>query len=300
MKSEAAVKQRWWTMTRRESLHGFLFTTPFIIGLIVFFIYPLYISFKLSFGTLDNIVGMKVSWAGLVNYKEVLARDVEFLPMVGRTFLGILTNVPLIVVFSFVIAVMLTKKVKGNWFFRSAFFIPFLLGSGYVMEQLLQQGVNTNVLNLDMAIIIPQSAIWYLGSDIVTMVNNFLGNVVNLLWRSSVQIILFISGLHAIPSSCYEAARVEGANEWETFWKITIPMVSPITFLNIVYTIIISFTDINNEVLQYIKGKIFRGSQLNFEYGSARYWIYTVVIFAVVGIVFAILGRTVKVKGGKQ
>ena len=295
-KIEPIQKEKWFNLVRRESLYGFLFTTPFIIGFLLFFLFPFIISIMLAFGKLVDIKGMKIELIGMANFSNVLSSDSDFIGLMVKTLRESFTLVPLTVVFAFVIAIMLTKKIKGNWFFRSAFFIPFMLGSGYVLEQLINQGVNTAVLNIDMAIIIPKSAIYYLGGEVLNLLNSFLGNVVMLLWKSSVQIILFISGLHAIPASCYEAARVEGANEWETFWKITIPMVSPITFLNIIYTIIVSFNDLTNPVLMYVKRRLFATNNLNFEYGAAAYWIYTLVILIVIIVAFILFSRMVKIR----
>ena len=124
----------------------------------------------------------------------------------------------------------------------------------------------------------------------VEVVNMFFSNVVLVLWNSGVQILLFMSGIQSIPLSLYESASVDGATEWEKFWKITLPMLVPIILLNLVYTITESFTSTTNAMLTYIKMRAF-SSNSDFEFASAASLLYMLVVLAFIGIAFLILGR---------
>ena len=111
-----------------------------------------------------------------------------------------------------------------------------------------------------------------------------------LIWQSGLQILLFISGIMGISTALYEAAKIEGATAWESFWKITFPMLSPIMVLNAVYSIIDRFIDYNNGVLQYILGF---AQKLDFSYSSAMAWLYFLVVGVLVGVVYIIINKRI-------
>ena len=119
---------------------------------------------------------------------------------------------------------------------------------------------------------------------------SFLNRSIFVLWRSGVQILIFIAGLKSIDPALYEAAQVDGASAWGTFWKVTLPMLSPVVLINIIYTIIDSFTDYFNSVLRYIRMVTF-SDDLRLGYPSALGNIYFILIFALVLLVFVIVSR---------
>jgi len=275
------------TKATKDKLKGLVFVSPFIIGVILFFIYPIYMSVKLSFGKLDNIVGFKVSWIGIENYLRAFTIDMEFAPMFLSVVRDTLVRVPMIIILALIISILINQDIKGRTLFRIAFFIPFLLGNGEVMRQLIYQGVDKQVLSIADGDIIPYEILNYFGSTIVNAVQTVLGIIVTVLWSSGVQILLFLSGLQSISPALYEAAKIDGATQWEIFWKVTIPMISPIMLLNIVYTIVDSFTNIRNPLLEYIQSYGFTKAQ--FEYGAALGWIYFIFIGFVVAVVFGLM-----------
>jgi ABC-type sugar transport system permease subunit len=275
------------TKATKDKLKGLVFVSPFIIGVILFFIYPIYMSVKLSFGKLDNIVGFKVSWIGIENYLRAFTIDMEFAPMFLSVVRDTLVRVPMIIIFALIISILINQDIKGRTLFRIAFFIPFLLGNGEVMRQLIYQGVDKQVLSIADGDIIPYEILNYFGSTIVNAVQTVLGIIVTVLWSSGVQILLFLSGLQSISPALYEAAKIDGATQWEIFWKVTIPMISPIMLLNIIYTIVDSFTNIRNPLLEYIQSYGF--TQAQFEYGAALGWIYFLFIGLVVAVIFGIM-----------
>lgn len=288
-------------MTTRHKLEGLFFVTPFIIGLMIFFLFPFFMSIKLSFGKVKNIVGFDVVWSGFGNYIKAFLMDVNFLPTFWKVVRNTLIQAPLIIVFALLIAILINKDIKGKGFFRTIFFIPFLLGTGEVMRQLLSQGVDKQVLSLVNGNLIPKDILMYFGPQVVKMVEDVFGLLVTVLWSCGVQILLFLSGLQGISPALYESAKVDGATQWEVFWKITLPMISPILLLNIIYTLVDSFTNIKNPILSYIQEYAFK--KVDFEYAAAMGWIYFSFIIIVVGVVFLVMKNyihTSEMEGGKK
>jgi len=289
------------TMEKREKLEGLFFVSPFLIGLAVFFAYPLFLSVKLSFGKVTNIVGFKIKLVGMENYVRAFLVDTNFIPMFLEVVQKTLTEAPLIIIMALLIAILINKDIKGRGFFRVVFFIPFLLGTGEVMNQLLSQGVDKAVLSITDGKLIPYEVFAYFGSTVIEVVDNVFGTLVQVLWSSGVQILLFLSGLQGISESLYESAKVDGATEWEIFWKITWPMMAPTTFLCIVYTLVDSFTKIKNPILKYIQEYAFKKTQ--FEYAAAMGWIYFVFIILLVLLVNLVMSKYINALnygGGKK
>lgn len=187
---------------------------------------------------------------------------------------------------------LINKTIKFRGFFRTVFFMPFLLGTGEVMRQLLGQGIDKQVLSITDGTLIPREMITYLGANAGTTIDGFFGVIVTVLWSSCVQILLFLSGLQSIPASLYESSKVDGATEWEMFWKITLPMILPIMMLNIIYTIVDSFINISNTLLEYIQWIAF--AWMNFGYAAAMGWVYFMFIIVLVLIIMGILGRYIQ------
>jgi ABC-type sugar transport system permease subunit len=293
MKREA-VKRRHLNIRHRHILMGYVFISPFIIGLLAFFSFPMYISIKLSFGKVTRLKGFLIEWTGIENYVRAFFVDTQFIPMFLRVVRQTLYNVPLIIIFSLLLAIIINKSIRFKGFFRVVFFLPFLLGMGDVMRQLLNLQVDRQVISLSDGSLIPREFLSYLGANAVGAIDAFFGVIVLVLWNSGVQILLFLSGLQSIPSALYESAKVDGATEWEMFWKITLPMISPIMLLNIIYTLVDSFTNVSNPILSYIQSNAFRSTR--FEYAAAMGLIYFLFIIltalAVMGIMNAYIRQT--------
>ena len=271
----------------RNSLKGLVFVSPYILGVLMFFIYPIIFSLRLSVSTDIKVVGMHMSGFSLSQYIRGFVVDVDFLPTFGAAIKDTMVNFPLFIVLALIIAVLLNRDIKFRGLFRVIFFIPFLLGSGEVMQQLLNQGVDRAVLNIMDGRLIPYNVLMYFGSTITDAVQTILGVLVTVLWGCGVQILLFLSGLQSISPALYEAAKIDGAAEWEIFWKVTIPMISPMMLLNLVYTLVDSFTNKSSELLTYVN----KVGLKEFQYGSALGWIYFAFIGLLVAIVFAIMQK---------
>jgi len=286
----------------KQALIGLFFITPFMIGTIVCFLYPVIASFLLSFGdTNKEMAGFHINITGFQNYYRAFMEDTSFVPMLLNVLKQTLTQTPLIVIFSLLIAIMLNKVKKLKGFFRVVMLLPFLLGTGEVLNHLTGQGVDKQIISISNSNIIPREFILYLGSDIVKLLDTLFGTIVLVLWSSGVQILLFLSGIQSITPSLYTSARIDGANEYDMFWKITLPMISPILLLNTIYTIVNSFTSKLNPILDYVKQYAFVNSQHG--YAAAMGWIYFAFILLIILIVILVLGnyaRSSGVKGRKE
>ena len=269
------------TLAQRKSLEGLIFVSPWIIGALAFFVWPLFVSIRLSFSEMISIQGFQMKWVGLENYKYLIQTSTTYMPNFLAEITNTLINTPITLVFSLIIAILVNKDIKGRGFFRTVFFIPVLLGTGYVMQQLLGSGTN-QVIDL------PEGLLMTLGGDFAAIVTEFLNRITEILWKSGVQIILFLAGLQGISSSLYEASRVDGATEWENFWKITLPLVTPIILLNFIYTMIDSFTDSGNKIMSDISHCFTTGS---FNQGAAMGWLYFAFTFLLCGLALLIMNR---------
>lgn len=277
-----------------KTAEAYVFLIPFLLGATIFLVYPLFTTVKLSFGELSGGSSFDLHWREFSsffdNYTKALLVDTTFVPVLLDEVKTMVIRTPLIMAFSLILAICISRKIKLRGFFRFSFFLPFLLGTGNVLQQMLNVGVDAQVLSLESVTIIPPYILSYLGDNVVEVVNMFFSNVVLVLWNSGVQILLFMSGIQSIPLSLYESASVDGATEWEKFWKITLPMLVPIILLNLVYTITESFTSTTNAMLTYIKMRAF-SSNSDFEFASAASLLYMLVVLAFIGIAFLILGR---------
>ncbi len=280
------------SMDKRRMLEGLIFVLPFILGTIFFFVFPLYVSFKLSFGRVSRMAGFVIEWVGMENYVRAFIVDTNFIPVFLNLIRQTLIKAPLIIVFSLIIGIMINKAIRCRGFFRLVFFMPFLLGSGEVMRQLLGQGIDRQIVSIADGTLIPKDMLAYLGANAVSTIDTFFGVIVTILWSSSVQVLLFLSGLQNIPISLFESSRVEGATEWEMFWKITLPMILPVMLLNIIYTIVDSFIDINNQLLTYIQNHAFRW--LNFGYAAAMGWLYFICILLLLFVIIGGFGKVIR------
>jgi ABC-type sugar transport system permease subunit len=276
-------------MRTRYILEGYSFVAPYIIGTLVFMAFPLYLSIKLSLGKIIKTTGFVIDWVGFKHYIRALTVDLEFVPLLLRIAGQTLVKLPLVIVFSLIIAILVNKSVRFRGFFRTVYFLPFLIGMGEVLNLLLAQEVDKKIISISDGTLIPREFIVYLGNSVVKAADGFFGIIVVVLWSSGVQILIFLAGLQGIPDSYYEAAKMDGATEWEMFWKVTVPMIVPIMQLCIVFTIVDSFTNITNPMLEYINTHAFRLIQM--EYAAAAGWLYFIFIIIIVGLFVIPLSR---------
>ncbi|EXX85335.1 lactose ABC transporter permease [Paenibacillus darwinianus] len=285
--------------TKKKQWYGFLFVLPWVIGFILFFAGPLITSFKYSFYNMELTPdGLKGSFAGWENFRYAIFRDPQFIREAVNSFVNMFYSVPLILIYSLFVAVLLKNKFRGRGLMRAISFLPVIIASGVLMQILkedvfsqgLRGGAESVYLFSGAGIngILTELGI---GPQLIEVFNNVIARIFDLTWRSGVQVLLFLAGLHAISGDLYEASAVEGARAWEQFWKITLPMLTPIMLLNVVYTIIDTFTDYGNGVILMIYNTAF--SQVRFGYSSALAWLYLLGIALFLGALYALIKKRI-------
>ena len=288
------------TLRGKEALAGYLFILPFLIGLLGLFLPMVVQSIRFSFSNLNvTSEGYTLSTAarhGFEHYLRALTIDPEFNRMLLGAIRDMFVNVPLIIIFSFFAANLLNQKFRGRTLARSIFFFPVLLSSGAILgletSDLLLNSVNVAETGSDsIASFVNVAMLLREYTDLPIGIIEFLSNAVNgvysIIIASGVQILIFLAGLQSISPSLYEASDIEGATAWESFWKITFPMISPLILVNSIYTIIDSFTSATNEMMTEIKTTIF--TDIKYGFGSAMAWIY----FICIAIILLVVGRMI-------
>ncbi|HOJ10300.1 MAG TPA: sugar ABC transporter permease [Clostridiales bacterium] len=277
------------TMKQKHVLEGYLFIVPWIIGFSIFFALAFFKSLQLSLSKITKVSGFELEWIGGANYIRAFVWDTTFIPKLIDVLGDIVINTPLTLIFSLFIAMLVNRDIKFRGFFRGTFFLPVLLGTGFVLKQLLGMGVEQQATEVARRIVMPDEILMYLGPNVAGFVDNFMSRITLIFWNSGVQIIIFLAGLQSIPGSLYEASKCDGATVWENFWKITLPMMSPVILLNAIYTLVDSFASSTNPILEYMLGLKVSISQ--YEYAAALGMIYFMFVFLLVAVVYGVFKR---------
>lgn len=290
--------------TRRKQLSGLLFVLPWLIGCVYFLIIPLVKSLYFSFGKVKVVLG-GLEWTNirLDNYMRLFLQDEEALPNLVTAIGDMAFQLPIIVVFSLMVAVVLNRDFRGRTAVRVIFFLPVIIASSVALGLLESDSVSQMYLSGAMGGMAVQSTqltnlLLNMGmnANLVNTISGITNDIFSLAWKSGIQILLFLAGLQTIPPQTYEAAKIEGATGWEMFWKITVPQLKPITLLIIIYTILDSFTDYSNPYIILLLDTI---RNINIGYASALSWVYFVVI-GIVLLLVAVLMREKKVDYTKE
>ncbi len=290
------------TLRTRQAVHGYFFILPWLIGFLMFVAGPFLQSLQISFTTVDMMAGFKLKPVGFANYIEAFTIDERFVPTLLRTFQNTLIDTPLILVFSLFVAFLVNQKLRFTLVYKAVFFLPVVIASGLVVQQLFNQGATsmTNSENVIRTLDIPNLVATMIPNPKVAQILlDVLNRLTILLWRSGIQILLFLAGLQGIAPTYYEASRVDGATDWEVFWKITLPMLSPIILVNLIYTIVDSFTDVFNPMLDLIKNAAFTG-QFRLGYAAALGWVYFLLIFVLIALIVATSKKWVFYSGERE
>ena len=294
-------KRRKMSYERKKGLYGYGFIGVWIIGVLTFFIRPLIGVFEFAFCTINvnqEVGGYTLSWNNFKWIKYAFDTDPSFLRSMVTSFLSMFYSVPGIVIFSLTIAVILNQQFRGRTFARAIFFLPVIVTSGVVISIIQGDSMSSVVLSGSKGGSMVQafglSNFLYslnLPADVVNFISNFTNQMFNFAWKSGVQILLFIAALQTITPDLYEASSIEGATGWEDFWKITIPMISPMILLSSIYTIVDSFTDYSSSTMTYITDQVKNKGWI--EYGSVLAIIYSLLALVVIGIFYFIVDRFV-------
>ena len=215
---------------------GYVFILPFIIGFLAFLALPMILSFGFSF-TRYNILESPV-FIGLENYKTMFFDDSKFWKVFGVTMYYVLFSVPLRLIMALLVALLLVKSSKLSGFYRAVYYLPSIIGSSVAVAILWKRMfASDGVINaLLQTIGIPCEIAWLGRADTAIWTLIILA-----VWQFGSSMLIFLSGLKQIPVSLYEAATVDGANGIQRFFKITLPMLTPTIFFNLINQLINGF-----------------------------------------------------------
>lgn len=279
---------------------GLLFVLPFIIGFIWLFFKPLLESLNYTFNRVTvGSDGLVLNPIGFENWKYMTTTDAKFIQDLITMSSEMLIQILVIMFISIFLAVLLTDKFPGRLLFRTCLFLPMIFGAAPVIKAFgtlggsaeMSEGTNAFVtVSGEMSGFIKEiiSSFGVL-TPIIEKFTAYAGTLFNLLWSTALQIIIFIIGLQAIPPHLYEVAKMEGATKWETFWKITFPLLTPSMLLCLIYSIVDYFNKSTNPIVVMIDQNMV--SRL--DYACTQSWAYALMIFIIILIVNAFLSRKV-------
>lgn len=301
MAKKGKIKSKYEGLQKRKAIAGYLFILPFLIGFLVFMVRPMLQSLIMSFCDVRvSANGFTFAFAGLKNYDNAFFRDTEFNQKLTDSLMEMVLQTLSIMVFSLFVAVILNQKFKGRAFVRAIFFLPVILSSGVILNVETNNSMlgnmadfiadNSNVGSFTETIksLLQNVGI---GSRIFEKVFSVVDQVYDIAIASGIQIIIFLSGLQTISSSMYEAASIEGCTAWESFWKITFPMISSLFLVNWIYTIVDYCMQSDNQVMQKIQNALI--PKLDYGFSSAMAWVYVLIILAWVGLTSFIISKVV-------
>ena len=294
------------SLDRRKARAGWYFVLPFVVGFALIYLPIIFTSIKVSFMAVES--GTRNEYfVGWKNYYDALFEEADFLQTLLVGLKEIAFDIPAILLFSLFVAVILNQKMVGRAAFRAIFFLPVVVSTG-MMESVLAasysfsgsgvdlgagesaaESVKTN-LALEKLLFDIFSNLGF-GEGLVEYIVSAVASISEIVNRSGVQILIFLAALQSISPAIYESCEIDGATSWETFWKITFPMVSPMILVNGVYTIIDNFTTDSNSVMKVINETY--GTPGGKYVSAAMGWMYFLVVLLIVGIVAAIFSAYV-------
>ena len=274
--------------------YGFAFVAHWVLGLIVFFFIPIISSIAYAFSDISiTEKGFELTFVGLKNFSTNLLENPDYLNQIRDSLASIFYSLPMVVSLSLILAVLLNQKYRGRAIMRVIFFLPVIIESSVIVRLLSDGSINSPIFNMtaegtgvfDYAAILGHLN---LPEGITSYLTFFLSNAVTLTWSCGIQIILFLAGLQGIPESLYEVSKIEGANKWEEFWMITVPMLRHVLSLVIVYSMISMCTAANNKIMST---SIELMRNMSYNTASAMLWFYFVIVLAVIGLVLLLYNK---------
>ena len=309
-KAKAPKKRKIASLDKRKARVGWIFVLPFIIGFLFVYLPILKDSLYLSLCEMNIIKngGYTLEFVGFKNYGEALfgLYGTEYVQTLISGIGSLVFEVPAILLFSLFMAILLNQKMMGRAAFRAIFFLPVVLATG-IMETIENQNIlgaymgessgiddgsgssaaDSIVSAMDIEALFASMKV---GTELVKYVVDIINNIYGIVNRSGVQMLIFLAGLQSISPAIYEACKIDGATGWETFWKVTFPMISPMSLVNAVYTIIDSFTTESNTVMSYIT-KI--TNKVGDSVSTAMAWIYFLIVVLILLVVAGVMSMFV-------
>ena len=290
-KNEAAKGVAFNRFINNNNTVGYVFLAPFIIGFLTFTIIPMLSS--LYYSCTDYNMIEKETFIGIENYIR-LFKDERFLNSIKVTLEYVFFSVPLKLAFALFIAFLLTRKSKAVSFYRSLYYLPSLIGGSVAValvwkELFARKGlINSNLAKLGI-----ETVNWFGNMSIAKW-----PIILMTVWQFGSSMLIFAAGLKEIPQSYYEAAKIDGANGWQSFVKITLPCLSPIVLFNLIMQLISSFMVFTqafvitgggpNDATMYYALYVYKQgiNNRNMGYASAMSWVMLVLMSVITAIVF--------------
>jgi oligogalacturonide transport system permease protein len=263
---------------------GFLFVLPFVLGVLLFKLFPFVTSLALSFTQYDIIDPPQ--WVGLANYQELFGEDPLFRKSLGVTLWFAALAVPMRVGFALLVAHVLNFKLRGINFFRSAFYLPSILG-GSIAVAVLWRFIFSKygLVNLVLVKLGFEPIAWLADEH-----HSMWTIVLLFTWQFGSAMVIFLAALQNVPTSLYEAAECDGASRFQQFWRITVPLITPVIFFNLIMQMVHAFQEFNGPYLiteggplsstyvlaLYIYDQSFRF--FNLGYGAALSWVLLLMV----------------------
>lgn len=279
----------------KRNFAGYLFLSPWILGFLLLALGPILASLYLSFTRYDMVSAPR--WVGTDNYEYMFGRDRRFWKALEVTFTYVAFAVPLRLAMALAVAMLLDKGLRSIGLYRAIFYLPSLLGASIAIALLWREmfGIN-GVVNQALAVFGIQGIGW------ITTPSTSLSTIIILaMWQFGSPMLIFLAGLRGIPRDVYEAAEIDGTSKWRQFWCITLPMLAPVVFFNVVLQTIEAFKTFSSAFIisngtgapadsllfytVYLFNEAFKFFRMG--YASALAWVLLLIIGVFTAIAFA-------------
>ncbi|MBQ9120968.1 MAG: sugar ABC transporter permease [Clostridia bacterium] len=294
------------SLDKKKARAGWLFVLPFVIGLVIIYFPVVFNSIRMSFCLMTTTQnGYQLVFNPedpFVNYRYAFVEHTWFYDSLLSTLGDLVRDIPAIVIFSLFMAILLNQDMKGRAVFRAIFFVPVIVSVGVIadlqnsagtvqayidgvsMDDGTSDSTNQFLSAMDISSLLQGMRV---GGGIVTYAIDLVNNILEIVSKSGVQMLIFLSGLQSISPSIYESCSIEGASAWETFWKITLPMISPMILVNAVYTTIDNLTSSSNSVMDAISKETNKADWQT--HTAAMSWSYFVIVALIVVLIALVL-----------
>lgn len=312
-RKEVKIKKTRISYERKKGLYGYGFLAIWIIGVIYMFIIPICQSAYYSMSETVLVTskemaaqygmsstGIYTEWNNFDNYNKVLFKDADYLPALTESLGNMIPQVCMVMIFSLFIALLLNQKFKGRTLARAVFFLPVLVATGPVIAVIKGDIATNGVASAEQFSALFQTdlvdelleflGIYNLSEQLTETIQTITSDIFNLIWSAGIQILIFLAALQQIPTSAKEAASMEGATGWEFFWKITFPMISPMILANLIYTVIDTFVDSENPVMQLVMNE---SRKLEYGISAAMAWVYFLIVAVALAVIVLIVSKFV-------
>ena len=299
VKPKKEKRKSWYyrmSFEHKTALWGIIFLLPWLLGFFLLFLTPMVEMVIYSFNDVDIIPtgGISKVFVAFDNYRQALLVDANYLPSVVETVLETILFTPLIIVFSLLCAILLNGKFRGRAIARAIFFIPIIMATGLMMQrvsnlsgQMLGEGQTENIYGAESVAKLIMSI--GIGKEMVQYLLDAVNDIFEIASLSGIQILIFLSALQGISPALYEVAKIEGATAYETFWKVTVVMVSPMILTCTIYTLADLF--MRSDIVNLVYDKGFKNSLYGL--GAAMGCVYVVINVVIIGIAAGLIRKVV-------